>query len=144
MGKWKSLSHGQLFATSMDCMADMCKYMASRDSGGKEPACQCRWKSRGFDPWVRKITWSRRWQSTPVFPPGESHGQKSLVGYSPRGCKELDTTERRSATQQHDIREEVKQSFSRKYLQGRVMMKKQHPRIYPNRWKGSRADLRSF
>ena len=36
----------------------------------------------GFDPWVRKIPWRREWQPTPVFLPGESHGQKSLVGYS--------------------------------------------------------------
>ena len=48
----------------------------------------------GFNPWVRKISWRRKWQPTPVFLPGESHGWKSLVGYSPRGCKELDTTER--------------------------------------------------
>ena len=38
--------------------------------------------------------WRRTWQPTPVSLPGESHGQRSLVGYSPRGCKELDTTER--------------------------------------------------
>ena len=38
--------------------------------------------------------WRRKWQSTPVFLPGESHGQRSVVGYSPRGRKELDTTER--------------------------------------------------
>jgi len=37
---------------------------------------------------VEKIPWRRKWQPTPV--PGESHGQKSLVGYSPCGCKELD------------------------------------------------------
>ena len=36
-----------------------------------------------FNPWVRKIPWRRKWQPTPVFLPGESHGQKSLVGYSP-------------------------------------------------------------
>ena len=36
---------------------------------------------------------SRQWKPTPVFLPGKSHGQKSLVGYSPWGCKELDTTE---------------------------------------------------
>ena len=36
----------------------------------------------------------RAWQPTPVFFPGESHGQRSLAGYSPRGGKELDTTER--------------------------------------------------
>ena len=47
----------------------------------------------GFNPWVGKIPWRRRWQSTPVLLPGKSHGQRSLVGYSPWGCKELDTTE---------------------------------------------------
>ena len=35
-----------------------------------------------FDPWMGKIPWSRKWQPTPVFLPGESHGQRSLVGYS--------------------------------------------------------------
>ena len=48
----------------------------------------------GFDPWVRKIPWRRKWQSTPVLLPGESHGGRSLVGYSPWGRKESDTTER--------------------------------------------------
>ena len=46
-----------------------------------------------FDPWVGKIPWRRAWQPTPVFLPGESHGQRSLVSYSPCGCKESDTTE---------------------------------------------------
>ena len=36
-----------------------------------------------FDPWIRKIPWRRAWQHTPVFLPGEAHGQGSLVGYSP-------------------------------------------------------------
>ena len=58
---------------------------------GKEPTCQCR-RCR-FNSWVRKIPWRRKWQPTPVFLPGESHGQRSLVGYSPWGCKESDTTE---------------------------------------------------
>ena len=58
----------------------------------KEPTCQCRrW---GFDPWVRKIPWRRAWQPNPVVLPGESHGQRSLVGYGSWGCKESDTTER--------------------------------------------------
>ena len=47
----------------------------------------------GSDPWVRKIPWRRKWQSPPVSLPGKSHGQRSLVGYSPWSCKELDTTE---------------------------------------------------
>ena len=49
----------------------------------------------GFYPWVGKIPWRRKWHSTiPVFLPGKSHGKRTLVGYSPWGCKESDTTER--------------------------------------------------
>ena len=47
----------------------------------------------GFDPWVGKIPWRRAWQHTPVFLSGESHGQRSLVGYSPWGHRESDMTE---------------------------------------------------
>ena len=61
---------------------------------GKESACQCRRCKRcRSDPWVGKIPWRRKWQHTPLFMPGEFHGQRSLAGYSPWGCKELDTTE---------------------------------------------------
>ena len=63
----------------------------------KEPACQCRRHRRcGFDPGVGKILWRRAWQPTPVFLPGESHRQRSLVGCSPWGRNESDTTERLS------------------------------------------------
>ena len=58
-------------------------------ASGKESACQCR--RHGFNPLVRKILWRRAWQPTLVFVPGESHGQKSLAGYSPWGSKESDT-----------------------------------------------------
>ena len=58
---------------------------------GKESARQCR-RCR-FEPWVGKIPWKRKWQHTPVFLPGISHGQRSLAGYSPWGCKELDKAE---------------------------------------------------
>ena len=61
---------------------------------GKDPVCQGRRHKRpGFDPWVRKIPQRRVWQPTPVFLPGESHGQRSLAGYCPRGLKESDMTE---------------------------------------------------
>ena len=50
----------------------------------------------GFDPWVGKIPWRREWQPTPVFLPGEFHGQRSLAGHSPWGCQESDTTEQLS------------------------------------------------
>jgi len=52
---------------------------------------QCR--RLGFNSWVRKIPWRREWLLTPVFLTGEFHGQRSLVGYSPWGRKELDMTE---------------------------------------------------
>ena len=47
----------------------------------------------GFDPWVGKIPWRKEWQPTPVFLPGESHGQRNLASYSPWGHKESDMTE---------------------------------------------------
>ena len=46
-----------------------------------------------MDPWVGKTPWRKKWQPTPAFLPGKSHGQRNLVGYSPWGCKELDPTE---------------------------------------------------
>ena len=55
---------------------------------------------QGFSPWVVKMSWRRKWQPTPVFLPGESHGQRSLMGCSPWGHKELDTTERLSTRAQ--------------------------------------------
>ena len=54
-------------------------------------SCKCR--KYGFNLWVRKIPWRRKWQPTPVLLPGESHGWRSLAGYGPWGCKESDTTE---------------------------------------------------
>ena len=61
---------------------------------GDESTCQSRRPRRlGFDPWVRKTPWKRKRQPTPVFLPGESHGQQSLVGYSPWGHKESDMIE---------------------------------------------------
>ena len=64
-------------------MVSMLPYWLS----GKEPACRCR--RHGFDPCIGKIPWRRKWQPTPAFLPGESHGQRSLVGYSPWGRKRV-------------------------------------------------------
>ena len=50
-------------------------------------------RDAGSIPGSGLIPWSMKWQPTPVFLPGESHGQRSLVGYSPWFRKELDTTE---------------------------------------------------
>ena len=60
----------------------------------------CQGRRRRFNSWVRKIPWRRKWQLTPVFLPGKSHGQRSLEGYGPWGRKKLDTTEQQ---QQHPI-----------------------------------------
>ena len=94
---------------------------------GKEPACQCRrhetWAQslgqedplqegtalpanagdmrHGLSPWVRKIPCRRAWQPIPVFLLGESHGKRRLVGYSPWGCKESDTTEQLTHSKHH-------------------------------------------
>ena len=60
----------------------------------KEPACQLSRRERcRFDPWVGKVPWRRAWQPTPVFLPGEPHGQRSPAGYSPWGRKESEMME---------------------------------------------------
>ena len=56
----------------------------------KESTCQCR--RYRFNSWAGKMPWRRKWQPTPVFLPGQSHGQRSLVGYSPWGRKDSDTS----------------------------------------------------
>ena len=80
---------------------------------GESVCLQCR--KPGFNPWVRKIPWRRKWQSIPVFLPGESHGQRSLVGYSPWGCKESDMTERL-----HLIRDNTKAHLHSSVLSSRL------------------------
>ena len=63
-------------------------------TSSKEPACQCwRCKRCRFDLRVGEIPCRRAWQPTPLFLPGESHGQRKLMGYSPQGRKEPDTDE---------------------------------------------------
>ena len=60
-------------------------------SDGKSICLQC--GRPGFDPWVGKILWRGKWQPTSVLLPGKFHGRRILVGYSPWGCRELDTLE---------------------------------------------------
>ena len=75
----------------------MCNSLSPSGASGKEPSCQCRRCKRcGFDPWVGKIPWRRKWQPTAVFSSGKSCGQRSLVGYGPWGWKESDATEHRA------------------------------------------------
>ena len=63
----------------------------SGGSDGKESACNP--GEPGFNPQVGMIPWRRERLPTPVFLPGEFHGQRNLVAYSPWGCKESDITE---------------------------------------------------
>ena len=64
-------------------------------ANGKKSTCQCRrLKKHRFNPWVRKVPWRRALQPTPVFLPGEPHGQRSLVGYSPWGRTESEATDK--------------------------------------------------
>ena len=62
----------------------------SINSEGKNPlAIQEMRQQPQVDPWVRKIPWRRKWQPTPALLPGKSHGQRSLAGYCPWGCKRV-------------------------------------------------------
>ena len=79
------------FCLLLSLLSRLPSYASS--ASNKESACQCRQKRRGFSPWVGKTPWRRAWQPTPVFLPGESHGQRSLVSYSPQVPTESDMTE---------------------------------------------------
>ena len=78
-------------------------YITMYKNSGKESACQCR--RPGFDPWVEKFPWRRKWQPTPVFLPGESHGQRSLAGYSPCSRKKSGATEH--IRRQRNVEEQI-------------------------------------
>ena len=70
-------------------------------ASGKEPACQRRRHERHrFNPRVGKIRWWRAWQPTPVFLPGESHGQRSLVGFIVHRVAKSQTLLKQLSTQQ--------------------------------------------
>ena len=81
-GIWEGGSQGKgyMYIDSASLVAQMLKRLS---------AVRETW----FDPWVRKIPWRSKWQPSPVLLPGKSHRRRSLVGYSPWGCKESDTTE---------------------------------------------------
>ena len=54
----------------------------------KNPPAMQETQETWSSPWLGKIPWRREWLPTPVFVPEKSHGQRSLVGYSPWGCKQ--------------------------------------------------------
>ena len=101
------------------------KCEASQVAQCKESSYQCRRcrrrKRHGFDPWVRKIPWSRKWQPTPVFLSGIFHKQRSLAGYSPWGHKESDMTDQLSTHLDLTVRNQntknTKKIMGEKYFQ---------------------------
>ena len=82
-GTWPAAVHRVARSqTQLKCLSCQIGFPGGRS--GREPACQCRRLKRcRFSPWVRKTPWMRASQPTPVFLPGESHGQGSLAGSSP-------------------------------------------------------------
>ena len=86
----RSQGVGQDWATNTLTLLSRAEW-ASKCHSIKESTCQ--WGKLGFDPWFWKVSCRRKWQPTPVFLPRKSHEQRSLAGYSPWGCKELDMTE---------------------------------------------------
>ena len=73
-------------------------------TSGKEPACQCRRLKRlCFNLQIEIVPWRRAWQPTPLFLPGESHGRRSLVGYSPQAHTESDMTGKLACTGDYSV-----------------------------------------
>ena len=115
-------------------------------ASGKEPTCQCRRLKRlkrcGFNPWVKKIPWRRKWQCPPVFLPGEFHGQRSLVGCSPWGCKESDMTEHASihiySLEMEGFLIETKEFSDLKNKQTKKPSAPTEPKLFPALIRGAR------
>ena len=91
-GAWWAIVHGvsksqtqlTLSHTFTFCHLGFPWWLSGKEfSGGSCPQC----RRFGFYPWIRKISWRRKWHRTLVFLPGKSHGQRNLAGYSPWGCK---------------------------------------------------------
>jgi len=82
----------------------------------EEPSCQCRRGRRpGFYPLIRKIPWRRKWQPTPVFLRGKSHGQRTLAGYGPWGHKRVGrglSTKQQQQVENHKVMKKVTVSSS--------------------------------
>ena len=90
------ISYFPLISTSLHCLLFLCLVWASQVALVLKnlPANAGDIRDMSSIPgWGEKISWRRKWQPTPVFLPGESHGQRNLVGYSPQGRKESDATE---------------------------------------------------
>ena len=76
---------------STSCLLSIASLTVSFPGDSEDKASACNAGRPGFDPWIEKIPWRRRWQPTRVLLPGKSHRWRSLVGYSPWSHKESDT-----------------------------------------------------
>ena len=94
-----SLQRTNIFEINMNGVAQMVKKLP--ESGRP-----------GFNPWVGKTAWRRAWQPTPLFLPGESHGQWSLAGYCPWGGKESDMTEHACSSNKSKIKVEMYRTWT--------------------------------
>ena len=94
----------------------------------KESSCQCR--RLRFNPWFGKLLWRRIWQPTPVFLPGKSCGQRSLVGCSPWGLRELDAIEH-THTQRTDTSHKICKKYHDIFLIFFVVKKPGTRQNYP-------------
>ena len=87
LGAQRSLTSDDLFAFLLIRYWVSCKGASLVAQTVKKTHLRCR--KCEFDPWVVKIPWRREWQLTPVFLPGESHGQRSLVGSQSMGSQRV-------------------------------------------------------
>ena len=89
---WVNLTHWEIIhMPHLHVLGLICISLMTNNQSDKASACNA--GDLGLIPGSGRFPWRRKWQPTPVFLPGESHGWRSLVGYSPRGRKESDTTE---------------------------------------------------
>ena len=89
MSQWQELDALQAMGPWLRCVTGTVGFPGGSD--GKESACNA--GDPGSIPGLGRAPGEGKWQPTPVFLPGEFHGQRNLVGYSPRGRKELDTAD---------------------------------------------------
>ena len=97
--------------------------------GQKKPACQCR--RSGFDPQVRKSSWRRKWQLTPVFLPGKSHEQRRLAGCNPWGSKRV----------RHNLVTKQQQQFTSQHLGSSLNFQRLEPLTWRSWFSGPAGDM---
>ena len=89
---WRAGTHSPLRRRNFKLLTAILEAKGFPD-GSEVKASACNAGDLGLIPGLGRFPWRRKWQPTPVFLLGESHGWRSLVGYSPLGRKELDTTD---------------------------------------------------